>query len=154
MTDVVPDVGGDGSTVDGQTDGGSLDGGADGGDPADAADASGETDALEGPLGLASTGDAEGGYLAALSAMGLAEFGDKTQLVTIGLAVQYGARPAIWVGEMLAIVPVSLLVALVFHRTTQLLNRAWVHYVAAGTFLLFAADIAAEYAMGVSVLPM
>ncbi|QLD91162.1 TMEM165/GDT1 family protein [Natronomonas salina] len=103
---------------------------------------------------LGASGDYDGGYAAALSAMGVAEFGDKTQLVTIGLAVQYGAHPAIWVGEMLAIVPVSLLVALVFHRTARLLNRAWVHYAAAATFLLFAADIAASYALGVSVLPL
>jgi putative Ca2+/H+ antiporter (TMEM165/GDT1 family) len=119
------------------TDGGSVDGAS--------ADAPGR---------LGTTADAEGGYLAALSAMGVAEFGDKTQLVTVGLAVQYGARPAIWVGEMLAIVPVSLLVALVFHRTARLLNRAWVHYLAAGTFLLFAGDIVAEYAFGVSALPL
>jgi len=98
--------------------------------------------------------DESGGFLQALSAMGVAEFGDKTQLVTVGLAVQYGARPAIWVGEMLAIVPVTLFVALLFDRTARLLNRAWVHYVAAATFLLFAADIALGYAVGVSPLPL
>lgn len=95
-----------------------------------------------------------GGYLPALSAMGFAEFGDKTQLVTVGLAVQYGATPAIWVGEMLAVVPVSLLVALLFDRSARLLNRAWVHYAAAGTFLLFAADIVSGHLFGISVLPL
>jgi putative Ca2+/H+ antiporter (TMEM165/GDT1 family) len=133
-TDVAAGASTDGGT---STDGTSVDG-----------------DAVDVPGRLETTADAEGGYLAALSAMGVAEFGDKTQLVTIGLAVQYGARPAIWVGEMLAIVPVSLLVALVFHRTARLLNRAWVHYLAAGTFLLFAGDIVAEYAFGVSALPL
>lgn len=55
---------------------------------------------------------------------------------------------------MLAILPVSLLVALLFTRAAGLLNRAWVHYAAAGTFLLFAADIVADYALGFSILPM
>lgn len=118
------------------------------GRPTDGGDLDGET------VELGASGEHEGGYVAALSAMGVAEFGDKTQLVTIGLAVQYGAHPAIWVGEMLAIVPVSLLVALLFNRTARLLNRAWVHYAAAATFLLFAVDIAAGYAVGVSLLPL
>ncbi|MFQ3319045.1 MAG: putative Ca2+/H+ antiporter (TMEM165/GDT1 family) [Natronomonas sp.] len=103
---------------------------------------------------LEETGSRAGGYVTAFSAMGFAEFGDKTQLVTIGLAVQYGAHPAIWIGEMLAIVPVSLMTALVFHRAARLLDRTWFHYTAAAMFLLFAADIGAEYAFGVSVLPI
>lgn len=94
------------------------------------------------------------GFLPSFSLMVVGEFGDKTQLVTIGLAVQYGATPAIWVGEMLAIVPVSLLTALVFHRTAHRLDRAWVHRVAAAAFVLFALDIVAEYAVGTSILPV
>ncbi|MFC4245878.1 TMEM165/GDT1 family protein [Natribaculum luteum] len=94
------------------------------------------------------------GYLSSFSAMAFAEFGDKTQLVTISLAVQYGAHPAIWVGEMLAIVPVSLATALVFDRVAHYFNLVWVHRAAAAMFLLFAADIVAEYAFGVSVLPL
>jgi putative Ca2+/H+ antiporter (TMEM165/GDT1 family) len=86
--------------------------------------------------------------------MVVGEFGDKTQLVTIGLAVQYGASPAIWLGEMLAIIPVSLTTALVFHRTADRLQTAWLHRLAAGIFLLFALDIVASYTLGVSVLPL
>lgn len=95
-----------------------------------------------------------GGYLTALSVMGVAEFGDKTQLVTISLAVQYGAHPGIWVGEMLAIVPVSLLTALVFHRGSRRFDSGWFHYAAVVVFLLFAADIVSGYVFGFSVLPI
>ena len=95
-----------------------------------------------------------GGYVSSFSAMGVAEFGDKTQLITIGLAAQYGANPAIWAGEMLAIVPVSLATALVFSRTTRYLNLRWVMRGAAAMFLLFAADVVSEYAFGVSLLPL
>lgn len=94
------------------------------------------------------------GFLPSFSLMVVGEFGDKTQLVTIGLAVQYGASPAIWLGEMLAIIPVSLATALVFHRTADRLQTAWLHRLAAGIFLLFALDIVASYTLGVSVLPL
>jgi putative Ca2+/H+ antiporter (TMEM165/GDT1 family) len=94
------------------------------------------------------------GFLPSFSLMVVGEFGDKTQLVTIGLAVQYGASPAIWLGEMLAIVPVSLATALVFHRTADRLQTAWLHRLAAGIFLLFAVDIVASYTLGISVLPL
>jgi len=95
-----------------------------------------------------------GGYLTAFSVMGVAEFGDKTQLVTISLAVQYGAHPGIWVGEMLAIIPVSLLTALVFHRGSRRFDSGWFHYAAVVVFLLFAADIVSGYVFGFSVLPI
>ncbi len=36
------------------------------------------------------------GFVPIFALMAVGEFGDKTQLVTIGLAVQYGAHPAIW----------------------------------------------------------
>jgi putative Ca2+/H+ antiporter (TMEM165/GDT1 family) len=94
------------------------------------------------------------GFLPSFSLMVFGEFGDKTQLVTIGLAVQYGATPAIWLGEMLAIVPVSLVTALFFHKLSHRFDRVWLHRVAAATFLLFAADIAAGYALGWSFLPL
>ena len=117
------------------------DGGSTGAEPGDGV-------ADDGPIEQA------GGYLTALSVMGVAEFGDKTQLVTISLAVQYGAHPGIWVGEMLAIVPVSLLTALLFHRGSRHFDNGWFHYAAALVFLLFAADIASGYVFGVSVLPI
>ncbi|MFW5963672.1 MAG: TMEM165/GDT1 family protein [Natronomonas sp.] len=111
-----------------------------------------------GPLGDATddggTFEQAGGYLTALSVMGVAEFGDKTQLVTISLAVQYGAHPGIWVGEMLAIVPVSLLTALLFHRGSRRFDSGWFHYAAVVVFLLFAADIVSGYVFGFSVLPI
>ena len=93
------------------------------------------------------------GFVPSFSLMVFGEFGDKTQLITIGLAVQYGAHPAIWLGEMLAIVPVSLVTALFFSRTSRYINTRLVRYVAAGIFVLFAMDIGAKYALGVHVLP-
>lgn len=94
------------------------------------------------------------GFVPSFSLMVVGEFGDKTQLVTIGLAIQYGASAAIWLGEMLAIVPVSLATALVFHRTADRLDTTAIHRLAAGIFLLFAADIVAGYTLGVSLLPL
>ena len=93
------------------------------------------------------------GYLSSFSAMAVAEFGDKTQLITISLAATYGANPAIWVGEMAAIVPVSTLTAVTFARTTQYLNMTLIRRVAAAMFLVFAGDIASTYLLGISVLP-
>ena len=93
------------------------------------------------------------GYLSSFSAMAVAEFGDKTQLITISLAATYGATPAIWLGEMAAIVPVSTLTAVTFARTTHYLNLTWIRRGAAAMFLLFASDIASKYLFGVSFLP-
>ncbi|ERH08081.1 MAG: putative membrane protein [Halonotius sp. J07HN4] len=94
------------------------------------------------------------GFLPSFWLMVFGEFGDKTQLVTIGLAVQYGATPAIWLGEMLAIVPVSLATALFFSKTAHRLDQAWFHRVAAGIFILFGLDIVASYTIGRSFLPI
>jgi putative Ca2+/H+ antiporter (TMEM165/GDT1 family) len=97
------------------------------------------------------------GFVPAFWASAFGEFGDKTQLVTISLAVQYGASPAIWLGEMLVIVPVSLLTAFVFNRGAHRLesrHRRWVLYGAALLFVLFGADVAAGYWFGVSVTPV
>jgi putative Ca2+/H+ antiporter (TMEM165/GDT1 family) len=55
-----------------------------------------------------------GGFVPIFLLMAAGEFGDKTQLVTIGLAAQYGATSAIWVGEMLAIILVSFANAFFF----------------------------------------
>ena len=97
------------------------------------------------------------GFVPAFSVSAFGEFGDKTQLVTIGLAAQYGAHPAIWAGEMLAIIPVSLLNALVFHRGAHLLTAARRRYIYLGSavlFFLFAADTAAVYLLGGGFLPV
>jgi len=94
------------------------------------------------------------GFLPSFWLMVFGEFGDKTQLVTIGLAVQYGATPAIWLGEMLAIVPVSLATALLFSKTAHRLDQTWFHRIAAGIFVLFGLDTVASYTVGRSFLPM
>ena len=101
--------------------------------------------------------DGAEGFFPAFSASAFGEFGDKTQLVTIGLAAQYGAHPAIWLGEMLVIVPMSLFTAFVFNRGARRLtddHRRWLFFGSALLFLAFAADIAAAYWFGVSVLPV
>ncbi|EMA55320.1 MULTISPECIES: TMEM165/GDT1 family protein [Halococcus] len=95
-----------------------------------------------------------GGFVPAFSLLALGEFGDKTQLVTIGLAAQYGVHAGIWVGEMLAIIPVSLLTALSVDRLATRFDTAWFHRLSAIVFLLFAADIAASYLLGWSFLPI
>lgn len=105
--------------------------------------------------------DADGrlaGFVPTFSVMALGEFGDKTQIVTIGLATQYAAGSAIWLGEMLAIVPVSLVNAYFFHRFAHLLDgrdgKRYFYPVSAAVFLVFAADIVLGYAAGVSLLPL
>ena len=94
------------------------------------------------------------GFVPSLSLIGFGEVGDKTQLVTIGLAAQYGAHPGIWVGEMLAIIPVSLVNALFFNRLAGRFDTAWLYRISAAVFVLFAADIAATYLLGISFLPI
>jgi putative Ca2+/H+ antiporter (TMEM165/GDT1 family) len=95
--------------------------------------------------------DALGGYLPIFVLMAAGEVGDKTQLVTIGLAAQYGATSAIWVGEMAAIVPVSLLNAYAFHRFAHLVEARTVHLVAAGLFAFFGLDAVLAILTNVSV---
>jgi putative Ca2+/H+ antiporter (TMEM165/GDT1 family) len=97
------------------------------------------------------------GFVPAFTVSAFGEFGDKTQLVTIGLAVQYGAHPAIWVGEMLVIIPVSLATALVSHHLSHLFTverRRYIYLGSAGLFFLFAADTAAQYLLGGGFLPI
>jgi putative Ca2+/H+ antiporter (TMEM165/GDT1 family) len=97
------------------------------------------------------------GFVPAFTISAFGEFGDKTQLVTIGLAVQYGAHPAIWVGEMLVIIPVSLTTALVSHHLSHLFTverRRYIYAGSAGLFFLFAADTAAQYLLGGGFLPI
>jgi putative Ca2+/H+ antiporter (TMEM165/GDT1 family) len=113
--------------------------------------ADGRAEPADGPVGAAHSRFT--GFVPSFSLMVFGEFGDKTQLITIGLAAQYGAHPAIWFGEMAAIVPVSLLTALFFARTSSYVNTRTVRYGSATLFVLFAADIAAKYLLGFSVLP-
>ncbi len=101
-------------------------------------------------LGRTVTGPV-GRFLAVFSMMAAGEFGDKTQLVTIGLAVQYGATPAIWLGEMLVIIPVSLANAYLFHRFAGRIDLRLAHYAGAALFIFFGADTVLSVVTGVSV---
>ena len=83
-----------------------------------------------------------GGWIPIFLMMTAGEFGDKTQVVTIGLAAQYGARPSIWAGEMLAIIPVSLANAYFFHRFTDRIDARKAHYAGAALFVFFGLDSA------------
>lgn len=92
-----------------------------------------------------------GGFLPIFLLMAAGEFGDKTQLVTIGLAAQYGATSAIWAGEMAAILPVSLANAYVFHRFSGRFDPRKAHFFAAGLFGFFALDTVLDIATGFSI---
>ena len=93
-----------------------------------------------------------GGFLPIFAMMSFGEFGDKTQLITISLAAQYAAFPtAIWTGEMLAIIPVSIANALFFHRFSHRFDLRKAHFVGAALFLFFAADFALSVTVGVSL---
>ncbi|MFC6973732.1 TMEM165/GDT1 family protein [Halomicroarcula sp. GCM10025709] len=96
--------------------------------------------------------NALGGFLPIFAMMALGEFGDKTQLVTVSLAAQYAAYPtAIWSGEMLAIIPVSLANALFFHRFSHSFDLRKAHFAGAALFLFFAVDFGLKVTIGVSV---
>ncbi|OYR39241.1 MULTISPECIES: TMEM165/GDT1 family protein [unclassified Halorubrum] len=92
-----------------------------------------------------------GGFLPIFVLMATGEFGDKTQLVTIGLAVQYGATSAIWVGEMLAIVPISLANAYFFHTFAHRFDVRRAHIASAVLFAFFGADTVLSIVAGFSV---
>jgi len=102
-------------------------------------------------IGRFSIGGRIGQFASIFALMAAGEFGDKTQLVTIGLAVQYGATPAIWIGEMLVIVPVSLANAYLFHHVAHRIDLRTAHFVGAGIFAFFAADTVLSIATGLSV---
>ncbi|PSP65035.1 hypothetical protein BRC79_09235 [Halobacteriales archaeon QH_8_67_27] len=95
--------------------------------------------------------DRFGSFLPIFVLMAAGEFGDKTQLVTIGLAVQYGAHPGIWVGEMLAIVPVSLANAYFFSTFSNTFDAVKAHLAGAALFFFFGLDTFLELATGFSV---
>jgi putative Ca2+/H+ antiporter (TMEM165/GDT1 family) len=83
--------------------------------------------------------------------MAAGEFGDKTQLVTIGLAIEYGAHPGIWVGEMLAIIPVSIANAYFFHRFSEGFDARKAHIAGATVFFFFGLDTFLAVLTGFSV---
>jgi len=91
------------------------------------------------------------GFLPIFAMMAFGEFGDKTQLVTIGLAAQYSAGTAIWAGEMAAIIPVSLANAYFFHRFSGRFDIRKAHYAGAAMFAFFGIDTLQSKVTGVSV---
>ncbi|MCU4718366.1 TMEM165/GDT1 family protein [Halapricum hydrolyticum] len=95
--------------------------------------------------------NALGGWLPIFAMMSAGEFGDKTQLITITLAAQYGAHPGIWIGEMLAIIPVSLANAYFFHTFSHRFDIRKAHFVGAAIFAFFAADTVLAITTGFSV---
>ncbi|ELZ25090.1 hypothetical protein C475_11104 [Halosimplex carlsbadense 2-9-1] len=84
--------------------------------------------------------DRFGSFLPIFVLMAVGEFGDKTQIVTISLAVQYGAHPGIWVGEMLVIVPISLANAYFFSTFAHRFDAAKAHLFGASLFFFFGLD--------------
>ena len=92
-----------------------------------------------------------GGFVPIFAMMAAGEFGDKTQLITISLAVQYGATPAIWAGEMLAIIPVSLANAYFFSRFAGRVDLRKAHFVSAALFAFFGLDTVLAIVADVSV---
>lgn len=95
--------------------------------------------------------NALGGFLPIFAMMFTGEFGDKTQIITITLAAEYGARPGIWVGEMLAIIPVSLANAYFFHTFSHRFDVRKAHFVGAAVFAFFAFDTALSLTVDVSL---
>jgi putative Ca2+/H+ antiporter (TMEM165/GDT1 family) len=89
-----------------------------------------------------------GEFLTIFAMMAAGEFGDKTQLVTIGLAAQYGATAAIWVGEMLVIIPVSLANAYFFHTFSHRFDVRKAHFAGAALFAFFGLDTVLGVATG------
>lgn len=94
--------------------------------------------------------DTLGGFLPIFAMMAAGEFGDKTQLITITLAANYGATSAIWVGEMFAIIPVSLANALFFHRFSHRFDVRKAHIFGAVIFAFFAVDTLLALTVGFS----
>ncbi len=92
-----------------------------------------------------------GSFVPIFVMMAVGEFGDKTQIVTIGLAAQYGAHAGIWVGEMLAIIPVSLANAYFFHRFSHRFDLRTAHLLGALLFLFFGIDTVLALTTGFSV---
>ncbi|WP_424019991.1 TMEM165/GDT1 family protein (plasmid) [Halorientalis pallida] len=116
-------------------------------------DTDGGVDAVEGyklPV-VGTVPETFGSFLPIFSMMAVGEFGDKTQLVTIGLALQYGAHPAIWAGEMLAIIPVSLANAVFFYRFSHRFDLRKAHFFGAGLFAFFGLDTVLSITVGFSI---
>jgi len=121
----------------------------------DAAQTDGGMAALDGDLDVSVAGfdvpDRFGNFLPIFAMMAAGEFGDKTQLVTIGLAVEYGAHAGIWVGEMLAIIPISVANAYFFSRFAHRFDARKAHLAGAALFFFFGLDTFLALVTGFSV---
>lgn len=95
-----------------------------------------------------------GGFIPIFLLLAAGEFGDKTQLVTIGLAAQYGATSAIWVGEMLAVIPVSVANAYFFHRFSHRVDTRKAYLFGVALFAFFALDTFLAVFTGFSIWGM
>ncbi|MDY6777007.1 MAG: TMEM165/GDT1 family protein [Candidatus Nanohaloarchaea archaeon] len=93
------------------------------------------------------------GLASSFTLTGVGEFGDKTQIITFGLAAKYGPHPSIWVGEMLAIVPVTAANAYLVDRASGAFDKRWVYLVSAFLLLVIAMDVVSTYLLGSSFLP-
>ncbi len=91
------------------------------------------------------------GFVPIFVMMAAGEFGDKTQLVTFGLAAQYGAHAGIWLGEMLAIIPVSIANAMFFHHFSHRFDARKAHFFGAAVFTFFGLDTVLARVTGFSV---
>ncbi|MBO4247037.1 TMEM165/GDT1 family protein [Halomicrobium sp. IBSBa] len=95
--------------------------------------------------------DRFGSFLPIFLLMAAGEFGDKTQLITITLAAEYGATAAIWAGEMLAIIPVSLLNAYFFYTFSHRFDLRKAHFFGASLFGFFGLDTVLSLLTGFSI---
>jgi putative Ca2+/H+ antiporter (TMEM165/GDT1 family) len=92
-----------------------------------------------------------GGWLPIFVMLAAGEFGDKTQFITIGLAAKYAAGTAIWVGEMAAIIPISLANAYLFHRFSGRFDARLAYLASAVVLAFFGLDTLQATVTGVSV---
>jgi len=109
-----------------------------------------EDPASAGPANAVAPGRFEG-FVPSFSLMVFGEFGDKTQLVTISLAVEYGAHAGIWVGEMLVIIPISLANAYFFSTFSHRFDVRKAHVAGAALFFFFGLDTFLALLTGFSV---
>lgn len=91
------------------------------------------------------------GFVPIFLLLAAGEFGDKTQLVTISLSAQYGATSAIWVGEMLAVIPVSVANAFFFHKFSHWIDIRKAYLFGVALFTFFAIDTFLTLITGFSI---
>ena len=77
-------------------------------------------------------------FITTLTLIFVAEFGDKTQIAVAGLAGSLESIP-VWIGATIALVLVSILGVWAGRTLLQRLPLVWMHRLAGGIFLLFAA---------------